>query len=182
MLRAFHLIRGMPFLKMFRTQIGLALTPLVIIFGLAACGSGGSSSTSKTPSAVALHASGKKTIKVVSNTVPRVLNRAKHPKVFQIGLTTTGVALDVADMGKPPKDSQGHIQAYLDRIPSGAYSKADLRPPWLFTVVSNQVVFRLPPAIQHAKAGRHRIFLALAKNNDVLFSGVKPTSVSFTLK
>jgi hypothetical protein len=169
-------------LKTLCAWFGPTFALAVMALGLAACGSGGSSPPSKTPTAPALHASGKKTIGVLSNSVPAVLNRSKHVKVFRIDLKITGVALDVNDMGKAAKDSQGHVQAYLDRVPADAYTKADLRPPWVFTVVSPQVNFRLPPAIQAAKPGPHRILLALARNDDVLFSGVKPASVSFTLK
>jgi hypothetical protein len=91
------------------------------------------------------------------------------------------VALDVQALGAAPKDSQGHIQGYLDRIPAVAYRKTDLTFPWLFQVASPIITFRLPPAVLHSRPGSHRFLLALAKNNGVLYN-VRPAIITFTLK
>jgi hypothetical protein len=162
------------------------MRPLPILLGivLLAAGCGSSHSSAGTPTLTpgkALHASGPKTIQVIASTVPHTIRAGKAPGVLTITVKVTGVALDVQALGAAPKDSQGNIQAYLDRIPSVAYRKTDLRFPWLFQVASPLITFRLPPAVLHAKPGRHRLLLALARNNAVLYN-LPPAIVRFTLR
>jgi hypothetical protein len=149
--------------------------------GLVSAGCGSSSGTPTPTASPPLHASGPKSIQVVASTVPRTIQFVKPPGVLTITVRVTGVALDVNALGAAPVDSQGHIQAYLDRIPSAAYQRTDLNFPWLFQVASPIITFRLPAPVLHSKPGSHRFLLALAKNNGVLY-GVQPAIVSFTLK
>jgi len=101
--------------------------------------------------------------------------------VLTINLKVTGVALDIQDIGRLPRNGQGHVQVYLDRIPAAAYQRPYLKFPWLFLVASPSVNFRLPKTVAFARPGPHRFLLALAKNNDVLYR-VPAASVSFILR
>jgi hypothetical protein len=160
-------------------RCAVLLVGSIVLLGPAGCGS--SSSPPATPSPTVPEASGPKSIRVLSTNIPPTILAGRVPKVLTIQASITGVALDVNALGSPPKDSQGNIQAYLDRIPPAAYHKPTLTFPWLFQVASPTITFRMPAAVLHSKPGQHRILLALARNNAVLYN-VPPAAVSFTLK
>jgi hypothetical protein len=92
---------------------------------------------------------------------------AKHAGVV-FRLRVRGMTLDARHMGKANKAGQGHIQLYVDKVPKDAYTKKDLRHNWLASLAAPTFSLKLTPAILGG-AGKHRIIIALAQNNYVLY-------------
>ncbi len=62
----------------------------------------------------------------------------------------------------------GHIQLYVGSIPKDAYAKKDLKRHWLASLAAPDFTVKLSPVILGGK-GKHRIIIALAKNNYGLY-------------
>src|SRR5205823_2286812 len=84
-------------------------------------------------------------------------------------LKVTGITLDVMHIGKAPIRGQGHLQFYLDRIPSDAYTRVDLQHNWIGFSATRIFTFNLAASPVKISRGRHRIIVALARNNMVLY-------------
>jgi hypothetical protein len=75
---------------------------------------------------------------------------------------------------------QGHVQIYMDKLPARAYKKADLRN--LFSLAaSSSFSIEFQRAWIKRHRGKHRLLIALAQNNDVLYPG-KPASFGVRVK
>jgi hypothetical protein len=72
-------------------------------------------------------------------------------------------------MGKAPIAGHGHIQFYLDRIPSDAYTRVDLHHNWIGLSATPIFTCNLAASPIKITRGHHRIIVALAKNNMVLY-------------
>jgi hypothetical protein len=100
-------------------------------------------------------------------------------KVITLRLKASGIVLDAAHIGKAPKNGAGHFQIYLDKIPADAYSKKDLKSNWLAAVAAPVIPLKMAKGL--VKPGRHKIIVALAKNNYVLYR-IPTASLSITVK
>jgi len=80
----------------------------------------------------------------------------------------TGMVLDAQDMGQAPAPGKGHLQIYVDRIPTAAYSRKVMGHTLLAAAVSPDFTVTLSKAKVRSR-GHHLIIVALAKNNDVLY-------------
>jgi hypothetical protein len=117
--------------------------------------------------------------------------RIAHVTVKPTTVTTTGVItftaqiqgfrLSVKHIGKEPISGEGHLQYYLDRIPSDAWSETDYHHGYLMAVGTNIVIFGLKTSRVKISRGRHHILVALAKNDGILYHA--PTvQVTVTVK
>jgi hypothetical protein len=111
--------------------------------------------------------------------VSPTLVTAKHATVT-FRLRVTGIVLDAVHMGKAHVAGHGHIQLYVDAIPRDAYTHKDLQRHWLASLATTTLTLNLSPAIVGG-AGKHRIFAALAQNNNVLYR-VPVASFTITVK
>jgi hypothetical protein len=103
---------------------------------------------------------------------------AKHAAVT-FHLSVKGMVLDGLHMGKVNVSGHGHIQLYVDKVPSDAYARKDLQH-WLASLATTTLTLNLSPAIVGG-TGKHKIIVALAQNNGVLYSA--PTaSITITVK
>ena len=84
-------------------------------------------------------------------------------------VTVRGIVLDVRHMGRPNRVGHGHLQYYLDRIAPVAYRRMDVRHTFLAAVGTPDFIFRPAAAPVKILKGRHRILIALAQNNYVLY-------------
>jgi hypothetical protein len=100
-------------------------------------------------------------------------------KVITLRLKASGIALDAAHIGKAPKNGAGHFQIYLDKIPADAYAKKDLKSNWLAAVAAPVIPLKMAKGM--IKLGKHKIIVALAKNNYVLYR-LPTVSLSITVK
>src|SRR5437660_10311413 len=85
---------------------------------------------SSTVSAASVHEkagsqTGSPSVKVLSVIGPQKIG--KTGPAITVHVRVTGVRLDPTHIGRKSVDSHGHMQLYLDRIPAGAYRKADLK-------------------------------------------------------
>jgi hypothetical protein len=100
-------------------------------------------------------------------------------KVITLRLKASGIVLDAAHIGKTPKNGVGHFQIYLDRVPADAYSKKDLKSNWLAAVAAPVIPLKMAKGM--VKPGKHKIIVALAKNNYVLYR-VPTATLAITIK
>lgn len=116
-------------------------------------------------------------VAILPATGPRTINKA-HTVTFHVKVT--GITLDARDMGKAAKAGTGHLQVYVDRIPGDAYSKKDLKHNWLAALASPTFALKLSAPVLGGR-GTHKIIVALAKNNYVLYR-VPVASFTVTVK
>jgi hypothetical protein len=100
-------------------------------------------------------------------------------KVVTLRLKASGITLDAVHIGKAPKNGVGHFQIYLDKIPADAYAKKDLNSSWLAAVAAPVIPLKLAKGM--VTRGKHKLIVALAKNNYVLYR-VPTASLSVTVK
>jgi hypothetical protein len=100
-------------------------------------------------------------------------------KVVTLRLKASSITLDAVHIGKAPKNGQGHFQIYLDKVPADAYAKKDLKSNWLAAVAAPVIPLKMARGM--VKPGKHKIIVALAKNNYVLYR-VPTVSLSITVK
>lgn len=104
-------------------------------------------------------------VSILSPTRPVTVTR-KHPAVtFRVKVV--GLRLSAAHMGKKPVKNEGHLQVYADRIPADAYKKKDFRTTWLAALAARKFPLKLATPI--LTKGRHKILIALAQDNYVLY-------------
>jgi hypothetical protein len=95
-------------------------------------------------------------------------------------LRIQGLILDANHIGKKPISGHGHVQVYLDRVPSDAYKTPDLRGMVAITAGELfSVDLTKSPAKSHP--GKHKLIVALAKNNYVLYR-IPTATLSITVK
>jgi hypothetical protein len=104
---------------------------------------------------------------------------AKHATVT-FHLRVKGIVLDATHIGKANIRGHGHIQLYANRIPTDAYVQKDLKQHWLASLAATTLGLNLLPTIVGGR-GKHRIIVALAKNNGVLYR-VRTASVTITVR
>lgn len=115
----------------------------------------------------------------------RVLSPTRTPaivanKVVTFNVRATGITLDAKHMGKSTISGHGHIQVYLDSIPSDAYKKAEYRHLVLAVGVS-KFTWQVSKPWAKANKGHHKLIFALAQNNNVLYHGGTAT-LSITVR
>src|SRR2546423_8329213 len=93
---------------------------------------------------------------------PATVTKKKADVTFH--LRVKGIVFDTAHMGKANVRGHGHLQFYVDRIPSDAYVGKDLLHPWLASLAATSPVLNLSPSLIGGR-GKHRIIVALAQNN-----------------
>jgi hypothetical protein len=113
-------------------------------------------------------------VSILSSTGPRTITK---PQNVTFHLKVSGMTLDSRHMGKANVSGHGHLQVYANRIPADAYSKKDLKHNWLASLADPTFTLKLSSAVLGGK-GKHKIIVALAKNNSVLYHA--PTA-SFTI-
>ncbi len=102
---------------------------------------------------------------------PRVVIRQG---VVTFRVHVTGMKLDIRHMGKHAVAGHGHLQYYLDSVPGDAYTRKDLRRTFLAAVATPLFSFNLRASRVRITPGSHRIIVALARNDDILYRS--PTS------
>ena len=118
-------------------------------------------------------------VRVVSATPTTVIR--KNPTVtFRLQLRVKGIVLDATHMGKANVRGHGHLQLYVDGIPSDAYVRKDLTHHWLASLAATTVTINLAPPLVGGR-GKHRIIVALAQNSSVLYH-VPTASTTITAK
>ena len=115
-------------------------------------------------------------VTIVSVTPSPTTVTAKHATVT-LHLRVNGIVLDAAPMGKANVRGHGHIQLYVDKIPSDAYVRKDLTQHWLASLSATTIALNLSPSLVGGP-GKHRIIVALAQNNYVLY---KESSAAVTI-
>jgi hypothetical protein len=161
-------------MKPLTTRVGAAvIVAAAILFLVTGCGPSTPSRSASTPRQPASTASGPSStastpaMSVAIVSVKPATVTAKQATVT-LHLRVKGIFLDATHMGKANVGGHGHIQLYLDRIPSDAYVRKDLTQHWLGAVAATTIGLNLPPAVVGG-AGKHRIIAALARNDDVLY-------------
>jgi hypothetical protein len=116
-------------------------------------------------------------VKIVSVT-PTTVTGKKAGVTFR--LLVKGMVLDAVHMGKANVRGHGHIQLYVDKIAVDAYVKKDLKHNWLASLAATTISLNLPPMLIGG-AGKHKIIVALAQNNYILYR-VPTAAVTITAK
>ena len=106
---------------------------------------------------------------------PATVTRKQATVTFH--LRVKGLVFDAAHMGKANVRGHGHIQLYADKIPSDAYVRKDLTQHWLASLAATTIALNLSPPLVGGP-GKHRIIVALAQNNYVLY---KESSAAVTI-
>jgi hypothetical protein len=117
----------------------------------------------------------------------RIASLSASPRVvIKQGVVTfrvhvTGMKLDLRHMGKQAVAGHGHLQYYLDSVPVDAYTRKDVRHTFLAAVATPLFSFNLRASRVKITPGAHRIIVALARNDDILYR--TPTSaISITVR
>jgi len=118
-------------------------------------------------------------VTIVSVT-PRSVIRKNRSVTFRLQLHVRGIVLDPRHIGKANVRGQGHVQVYVDRIPADAYVRRDPKR-WLGAPLAGTTLrITVPPTLIGAR-GTHRLIVALAQNNSVLYR-VPAASTTITVK
>ena len=118
-------------------------------------------------------------ISIVSLT-PKTVIRKNRSVTFRLQLRVKGIVLDPRHIGKANVRGRGHIQVYVDRIPGDAYVRRDPKH-WLGAPLAGTTLrITVPPTLIGAR-GTHRLIVALAQNNSVLYR-VPAASATITVK
>jgi hypothetical protein len=118
-------------------------------------------------------------VSIVSLT-PRTVIRKNPFVTFRIQLRVKGMVLDPRHIGQANVRGRGHIQVYVDRIPSNAYVR---RNPthWLGAPLAGKTLrITVPPTLLGSR-GTHKLIVALAQNNSILYR-VPAASTTITVK
>jgi hypothetical protein len=116
------------------------------------------------------------THKITASTGPKCNSRS----TVSFKMRVTGIKLSASMKTKSPRKGQGHIQAYLDKVPADAYSKRDLRH-WYASIPSPKFPLCFPLPLLGGKKGKHTLYLGLGKTNSILYK-TKPAKFTFTAK
>jgi hypothetical protein len=118
-------------------------------------------------------------VTIVSVT-PRTVIRTNRSVTFRLQLHVRGIVLDPRHIGKANVPGHGHIQVYVDRIPADSYVRRDAKR-WLGAPLAGTTLrITVPPTLIGAR-GTHRLIVALAQNNSVLYR-VPAASATITVK
>jgi hypothetical protein len=121
----------------------------------------------------------KPSVAIVSVT-PRTVARTTPTVTFHVQLRVKGIVLDKTHIGKTNISGHGHVQIYVDKIPTDAWTRKDLKQHWLTSLAGTNLRITVPPSLIGAR-GTHHLIVALAQNNQVLYHA--PTaSVTITVK
>jgi len=101
-------------------------------------------------------------------TVKIVGMKIRHAGVIEFRLAIGGMKLDAADMGKHPVGGHGHVQYYLNTIPSDAHRRPDSKNLVASVAAYTYTLSRKTSKIKIPR-GRHMLYIALAQNNNVLY-------------
>jgi hypothetical protein len=104
---------------------------------------------------------------------------AKH-SVVTFRLRVQGMTLDAKHIDRKNIVGHGHVQLYVDKIPSDAYRNKDLKHHWLASLAASGFQLNLSPVVLGG-TGKHIIFVTLAQNDDVLYR-IPTASSSITVK
>jgi hypothetical protein len=155
------------FMKQSLSTIGAALVLAVMLSPLGARASARSEASHRLSMSV----------KILSSSGPVTIGRKK---LVTLHLHVQGLMLDAKHIGKNPVVGRGHIQVYLDRVPSDAFKTPDLRG---MVAISAGEFFSVDlsrsPARNHP--GKHRLIVTLARNNYVLYR-TKTPAFSITVR
>jgi hypothetical protein len=88
--------------------------------------------------------------------------------LLTVRLQVRGVTLDPKHLGDPAIPGHGHIQIYLDRIPTDATKHVDMKGIVALTARPSFSLGFTRRWLQ-LHAGSHRLLVALARNDDVLY-------------
>jgi hypothetical protein len=137
-------------------------------------------STAGNSTAATLQASPKlpMSIKVLAVTGPHVIT--KNGQLIAVRVRFTGIVMDPLHIGQKSVVGHGHMQVYLNRIPSSAYkyaAPADV----VVNATTSTFNFALSPHWRKAARGHHRFLVALARNDNILYR-VNAGSFSLTVK
>jgi hypothetical protein len=95
--------------------------------------------------------------------------KSKTAGVITFRLAISGMKLDAANMGKRPVAGHGHVQYYLNKIPSDAHRRPDKRN-LVAAVATNSYTLSRKTSRVKLPRGRHLLYIALAQNNNVLYN------------
>jgi hypothetical protein len=113
--------------------------------------------------------------------LPKIGPRTIRPGgIISFYLRVRGIHL-VPRFGTHPITGAGHLQLYLDGIPTDAYRRADLQHHWLASVAATTFRLRFPLAIVDGRRGHHTVLIALAEANNVLYR-VPASRVTITVR
>ena len=88
--------------------------------------------------------------------------------LLTVHLRVHGVTLDPKHLGDPAIPGHGHIQIYLDRIPTDATRRVDMKGI-VAVAASSSFSLGFTRRWLQVHAGNHRFIVALARNDDVLY-------------
>jgi hypothetical protein len=127
------------------------------------------------------HAASKPSMRVtIVSVTPRTVIRKNRFVTFRLQLHVRGIVLDPRHIGKANVPGRGHVQVYVDRIPADAYVRRDSKR-WLGAPLAGTTLrITVPPTLIGAR-GTHRLLVALAQNNSVLYR-VPASSATITVK
>jgi hypothetical protein len=111
---------------------------------------------------------------------PKTVIRTNRSVTFRLQLHVRGIVLDPRHIGKANVPGRGHVQVYVDRIPADAYVRRDAKH-WLGAPLAGTTLrITVPPTLIGAR-GTHRLLVALAQNNSVLYRA-PAASATITVK
>jgi hypothetical protein len=117
----------------------------------------------------------------IASVTPTTVIRQNASVTFHLQLRVQGITLDPKNIGKANIPGHGHVQVYVDSIPKDAYARKDPKH-WLGAPLAGRTIrITVPPALIGSR-GQHRLFVALAQNNWVLYRGVPAASRTITVK
>jgi hypothetical protein len=118
-------------------------------------------------------------VTIVSVT-PKTVIRTNRSVTFRLQLHVRGIVLDPRHIGKANLPGRGHVQVYVDRIPADAYVRRDAKR-WLGAPLAGTTLrITVPPTLIGTR-GTHRLLVALAQNNSVLYR-VPAAGATITVK
>lgn len=104
-------------------------------------------------------------VAVLPKTGPRTI---RPGDIITFRLRVQGIDL-LPHVGTRPIPGAGHLQLYLDRIPTDGYRRADLRHHWLASLAATTFRLRFPAAVVNGSRGDHTVLIALAGTNNILY-------------
>jgi hypothetical protein len=117
----------------------------------------------------------------IASATPATVIRKNASVTFHLQLRVKGIVLDPKHIGKANIPGHGHVQVYVDRIPKEAYVRKHLKQPLLASLAGRTIRITVPPALIGSR-GTHRLYVALAQNNQVLYRGVPAARTTIIVK
>lgn len=145
----------------------LRATLCLVVASLGACTANNSGAQASSPPRM--------TVKVLSVRAPHIISNKKQ--VIQVRVRFAGITMDPLHIGQKPVPGRGHMQVYLDHIPSIAYVFGTSKGVMVMATTST-FNFVLSPRLLKTTPGRHHVIVALARNDDRLY---RVKSATFTL-